>query len=63
MQLRDVEGKSYKEIADILQITEEQVKVCLLYTSYYIGLIDYNQKAYESAARHLDKVLEYPNNK
>ena len=26
MQLRDVEGKSYKEIADILQITEEQVK-------------------------------------
>ena len=26
--------------------------------SYYIGLIDYNQKAYESAARHLDKVLE-----
>lgn len=29
MQLRDVEGKSYKEIADILQITEEQVKVTL----------------------------------
>ena len=27
MQLREVEGKSYKEIADILQITEEQVKV------------------------------------
>ena len=26
---RDVEGKSYKEIADILQITEEQVKVTL----------------------------------
>ena len=24
-----VEGKSYKEIADILQITEEQVKVTL----------------------------------
>lgn len=29
MQLRDMEGKSYKEIADILQITEEQVKVNL----------------------------------
>lgn len=29
LQLRDVEGKSYKEIADILQITEEQVKVTL----------------------------------
>lgn len=30
---------------------------------YYIGLIDYNQKKYESAAVHLGKVLEYPNNK
>lgn len=29
MQLRDIEGKSYKEIANILQITEEQVKVNL----------------------------------
>ena len=29
MQLRDIEGKSYKEIADILQITEEQVKINL----------------------------------
>ncbi|MCQ4912739.1 RNA polymerase subunit sigma-70, partial [Phocaeicola vulgatus] len=29
MQVRDVEGKSYKEIADILQLTEEQVKVPL----------------------------------
>lgn len=27
MQLRDFEGKAYKEIADILNITEEQVKV------------------------------------
>ncbi len=27
LQLRDVEGKSYKEIADILGITQEQVKV------------------------------------
>lgn len=29
MQLRDIEGKSYKEIADILNITEAQVKVNL----------------------------------
>lgn len=29
MQLRDVEEKSYKEIADILQLSEEQVKVNL----------------------------------
>ena len=27
MQLRDFEGKSYKEIAEILAISEEQVKV------------------------------------
>jgi RNA polymerase sigma-70 factor (ECF subfamily) len=27
MQLRDMEGKSYKDIAAILGITEEQVKV------------------------------------
>lgn len=27
LQLRDIEGKTYKEIADILSITEEQVKV------------------------------------
>lgn len=27
MQLRDIEGKSYKDIATILAITEEQVKV------------------------------------
>ena len=27
MQLRDFEGKSYKEVAQILQISEEQVKV------------------------------------
>ena len=30
MQLRDVEGKSYKEIAAALRLTEEQVKVNLL---------------------------------
>ncbi|WP_373787105.1 RNA polymerase sigma factor [Bacteroides heparinolyticus] len=29
MQLRDVEGKSYKEIAVVLNLTEEQVKVNL----------------------------------
>lgn len=34
-----------------------------LNANYYIGLIDYNRKAYDSAATHLDKVLEYPNNK
>ena len=27
MQLRDFEGKSYKEVAEILQISEDQVKV------------------------------------
>lgn len=34
-----------------------------LNANYYIGLIDYNEKNYESAAAHLNKVLEYPNNK
>lgn len=29
IHLRDVEGKSYKEIAEVLQVTEEQVKVNL----------------------------------
>lgn len=29
IQLRDIEGKSYKEIADILQVSEEQVKINL----------------------------------
>lgn len=29
MELREVEGKSYKEIADLLALTEEQVKVNL----------------------------------
>ena len=27
MQLRDIEGKSYKDIAAVLDITEEQVKI------------------------------------
>ena len=27
MQLRDIEGKSYKEIANIMAISEDQVKV------------------------------------
>ena len=34
-----------------------------LNANYYVGLIDYNRKAYNSAAEHLDKVLAYPNNK
>lgn len=34
-----------------------------LNANYYIGLIDYNQNNYESASVHLNKVLEYPNNK
>lgn len=34
-----------------------------LNANYYLGLIDYNQQAYASAAEHLDKVLAYPNNK
>ncbi|WP_321519761.1 sigma-70 family RNA polymerase sigma factor [uncultured Bacteroides sp.] len=29
MQLRDIEGESYKEISNVLQLTEEQVKVNL----------------------------------
>ena len=29
MQLRDIEGESYKDIAKVLQLTEEQVKVIL----------------------------------
>jgi RNA polymerase sigma-70 factor (ECF subfamily) len=27
MQLRDIEGKSYKEIATVIGITEQQVKI------------------------------------
>lgn len=34
-----------------------------LNVNYYIGLIDYNQKVYESVVWYLDKVLEYFNNK
>lgn len=30
---------------------------------YYVGLIDYNRRAYDSAVTHLEKVLEYPDNK
>lgn len=29
MQLRDFEGRSYKEIADIMQMSEEQVKISI----------------------------------
>lgn len=30
---------------------------------YYLGLIDYNEKNYTEAVSHLDKVIEYPDNK
>lgn len=30
---------------------------------YYLGLIDYNEKNYTGAVSHLDKVIEYPDNK
>lgn len=36
LQLREVEEKSYKEIADILCLTEEQVKVCLFRARQHI---------------------------
>lgn len=42
LQLRDVEEKSYKEIADILQLTEEQVKVNLFRARQRIKL-KYNE--------------------
>lgn len=31
--------------------------------NYYVGLIDYNQKNFNSSISYLDKVLEYPSNK
>lgn len=42
LQLRDVEGKSYKEIAEILQLTEEVVKVNLFRARQRIKL-KYNE--------------------
>ena len=42
LQLRDIEGKSYKEIADLLQVTEEQVKVNLFRARQRIKL-KYNE--------------------
>ncbi len=36
MQLRDIEGKSYKEIAEIAEQTEEQVKVNIFRARQYI---------------------------
>jgi len=36
MQLRDIEGKSYREIAQVLGFTEEQVKVTLFRARQYI---------------------------
>lgn len=36
LELRDVEGKSYKEIENIMQITEEQVKVTIFRARQFI---------------------------
>ena len=46
MQLRDIEGESYKEIAKVLQLTEEQVKLNLFRARQkvkqrYIGIDKY----------------------
>lgn len=38
MQLRDFEGKSYKEIAAIMQVSEEQVKVSIFRARQFIKL-------------------------
>ena len=42
LHLRDVEGKSYKEIAAVLRLTEEQVKVTLFRARQHIR-IKYNE--------------------
>ena len=42
LQLRDIEGKSYKEVADVLGITEEQVKVNLFRARQHIKM-KYNE--------------------
>ena len=42
LQLRDIEGKSYKEIAEVLGLTEEQVKVNLFRARQRIKL-KYNE--------------------
>ena len=36
MQLRDFEGKSYKEISDIMEVSEDQVKICIYRARQYI---------------------------
>lgn len=36
MQLRDFEGHSYKEISDIMQISEDQVKVCIFRARQFV---------------------------
>lgn len=46
MQLRDIEGKSYKEIATILNMTEDQVKVNLF-------------RARQSIRNHFEKIDNY----
>ena len=53
MLLRDVEGKSYKEIAAVLNLTEEQVKVNLFRARQkvkqtFIDIVVYGQSKYLS---------------
>lgn len=36
MQLRDFEGRSYKEIADIMQMSEEQVKISIFRARQFV---------------------------
>ncbi len=38
MQLRDFEGKSYKEIAEVMDISEDQVKVSIFRARQYIKM-------------------------
>ena len=56
MQLRDIEGESYKEIAKILNLTEEQVKVNLFRARQkvkqrYLEIDEYGLKVYRTAFR------------
>ena len=46
MQLRDVEGRSYREIAQVMDMSEEQVKITLFRARQRI------KKNYEKIERH-----------
>lgn len=46
MQLRDVEGRSYREIARVMDMSEEQVKITLFRARQRI------KKNYEKIERH-----------